>query len=332
MKRALILGVSGQDGAYLSRLLLEKGYEVHGTSRDAETQNFARLERLGIRDRVATHSTSLRDFREMLQLLTTVRPDEIYNLAGQTSVGLSFAQPFEAIDSIANATLILLEVVRYLKAPHVRMYNASSSEAFGEIAAASAADEDTPFRPRSPYATAKATAHWTTVNYRQAYGIFACSGVLFNHESPLRGERFVTKKIVRAAVAIAAGLRRRLTLGDLSVSRDWGYAPEYVEAMWRMLQQDHAADYVIATGESHTLEQFVAAAFAAVDLDWREHTDIDRSLFRPNDLAFSRGDASRAARELGWEAKTRFRELVKVLVDAEQTEASLVEAVSHEDA
>lgn len=319
MKRALILGVSGQDGAWLSRLLLEKGYEIHGTSRDAETQSFERLTTLGIRDRVATHSTSLRDFREMLQLLTTVRPNEVYNLAGQTSVGLSFAQPFEAIESIAHATLILLEVVRYLRIPNVRIYNASSSESFGETAPGVAATEETPFRPRSPYATAKATAHWTTLNYRQAYGIFACSGILFNHESPLRGERFVTKKVVRAAVEIAAGVRRRLTLGDVSVARDWGYAPEYVDAMWRMLQHHEPADYVIATGESHTLEQFVEAAFSAVDLDWREHVDIDQSLLRPNDLSFSRGDASRAARELGWEAKTRFTELVRLLVESEQS-------------
>jgi GDPmannose 4,6-dehydratase len=320
MKRGLILGVSGQDGAYLSRLLLERGYEVHGTSRDAEIQTFARLESLGIRERVVTHSTSLRDFREMLQLLTNVRPDEIYNLAGQTSVGLSFAQPFEAIDSIAQATLILLEVVRYLRTPEVRIYNASSSEAFGETAPGSISNEDTPFQPRSPYATAKATAHWTTINYRQAYGIFACSGILFNHESPLRSQRFVTKKVVRAAVEIARGTRRRLTLGDLSVVRDWGYAPEYVEAMWRMLQQEVPADYVIATGESHTLEEFVERAFATVDLDWRDHVDIDPALLRPNDLACSRGDASRAARELGWTARTAFHELVTLLVNAEQEE------------
>lgn len=317
MKRALILGVSGQDGAYLSRFLLDKGYEVHGTSRDAELQPFTRLQQLGVREQVKTHSVSLRDFREMLQLLTTVQPDEIYNLAGQTSVGLSFAQPIEAIDSIAQATLILLEVVRFLNAP-VRIYNASSSESFGDTVPGQMSSEETPFMPRSPYATAKATAHWTTTNYRQAYGIFACSGILFNHESPLRSERFVTKKITAGAVAIAAGRESRLTLGDLSVSRDWGYAPEYVEAMWKMLQQEKPDDYVIATGESHTVEEFVDAAFRAAGLNWRDHVDIDRKLLRPNDIAHSCGNAGRAKRELGWEARTRFHELVPLLVDAER--------------
>lgn len=326
MKRALILGVSGQDGAYLSRFLLGKGYEVHGTSRDAEIQHFSRLHALGVRERVTTHSTSLRDFREMLQLLTSVNPDEIYNLAGQTSVGLSFEQPFEAIDSIAQATLILLEVVRYLGAGRTRIYNASSSEAFGETPHGSASNEDTPFRPRSPYATAKATAHWTTSNYRQAYGIFACSGILFNHESPLRSERFVTKKVIRAAVEIELGSPRRLTLGDLSVSRDWGYAPEYVDAMWRMLQQETPADYVIATGESHTLQQFVASVFAELGLEWRDHVDIDQSLLRPNDLQYSRGDATRAERELGWKAETRFSSLVSRLVAAEREHLALTAA------
>ena len=319
MKRALILGVSGQDGAYLSRLLLDKGYEVHGTSRDAELQRFARLDRLGIRERVTTHSTSLRDFREMLQLVSGVQPDEIYNLAGQTSVGLSFSQPIEAIESIAQATLILLEVVRFLKVP-VRVYNASSSEAFGSVAAGQACDEQTPVMPRSPYATAKATAHWTAANYRDAYGIHVSSGILFNHESPLRSERFVTKKIVSAAVAIAGGAKTRLTLGDLTVARDWGYASEYVDAMWRMLQQDEAGDYVIATGESHTVEELVEAVFAEVGLRWRDHVDIDTSLFRPSDIRYNRGNAAKAAAQLGWRATTRFAELVRILVDAERND------------
>jgi GDPmannose 4,6-dehydratase len=313
MKRALILGVSGQDGTYLSRLLIEKGYEVHGTSRDVELQRFTRLEEFGIRERVQTHSTSLRDFREVLQLVANVKPDEIYNLAGQTSVGLSFSQPFEAMESIAQSMLIVLEVVRFLKLP-VRVYNASSSETFGEIAPGEASNEETPFMPRSPYATAKATAHWTTTNYREAYGIYACSGILFNHESPLRSERFVTKKIVQAAIDIAEGRRDRVTLGDLAVSRDWGYAPEYVDAMWRMLQQERADDYVIATGESHTVEEFVAATFAEVGLDWRKHVDQDPALFRPTDIRYSRGDASKAKRQLEWEAETKFGALVAKLV------------------
>jgi len=315
MKRALILGVSGQDGTYLSRLLLEKGYEVHGTSRDVELQRFTRLEQFGIRERVQTHSTSLRDFREVLQLVANVKPDEIYNLAGQTSVGLSFSQPFEAMESIAQSMLIVLEVVRFLKLP-VRVYNASSSETFGETAPGDASNEETPFIPRSPYATAKATAHWTTANYREAYGIYACSGILFNHESPLRSERFVTKKIVQAAIDIAAGRRDRVTLGDLAVSRDWGYAPEYVDAMWRMLQQERADDYVIATGESHTVEEFVAATFAEVGLDWRKHVDQDPDLFRPTDIRYSRGDASKAKHKLGWEAETKFGALIPCLVKA----------------
>src|SRR5437763_5708023 len=270
VKRALIFGASGQDGAYLSRLLLDRGYEVHGASRDAESQSFRRLETLGIRDRVTTHSASTDDFRELLQLVDGIRPDEIYNLAGQTSVALSFAQPVEAMDSIARAALILLEVIRYLKIP-VRLYNSASSECFGEIRRGEASDEHSPFFPRSPYATAKATAHWATVNYREAYGIYACSGILFNHDSPLRSSRFVTKKVVAAAAEIAAGKRERLKLGRLDISRDWGYAPEYVEAMWRMLQQEAPDDFVIATGESHTLEEFVAVAFAELGIDWKEH-------------------------------------------------------------
>jgi GDPmannose 4,6-dehydratase len=312
MKRALIFGVSGQDGAYLSRLLLEKGYEVHGASRDAESQSFHRLEVLGLRDRVMTHSASPRDFRELLQLIDGIRPDEIYNLAGQSSVGLSFSQPVDTMDSIAQATLVMLEVIRYLRLP-VRLYNSASSECFGETSPGNASDENTPFFPRSPYATAKAAAHWTTANYREAYGIYACSGILFNHESPLRSERFVTKKIFAAAAEIAAGSSRRLTLGRLDVARDWGYAPEYVDAMWRMLQQDKASDFVIATGESHTLEELTETAFAEFSLDWRDHVDIDRSLFRASEIKCSRGNPDKSRRLLGWEAAVRFPELVRLL-------------------
>lgn len=317
VKRALIFGISGQDGAYLARLLLDRGYEVHGTSRDAETQPFARLRALGVRERVTTHSASLRDFRDLLQLIDGIRPDEIYNLAGQSSVALSFSQPVETMESIAHATVVILEVIRYLKLP-VRFYNSSSSECFGETPAGSSSDEETPFFPRSPYATAKASAHWTTANYRDAYGIYACSGILFNHESPLRSERFATKKLVRAAVDIAAGRRERVSVGRLDVSRDWGYAPEYVEAMWRMLQHERAEDFVIATGESHTLEQFTAAVFAEFGLDWRQHVDVDPTLFRASDLAYSCGNATKSRRLLGWEAQTKFADLVKVLAAAER--------------
>ena len=321
MKRALVFGVSGQDGAYLSELLLGKGYEVHGTSRDAELQSFSRLDLLGVRDRVMMHSASMRDFRSLLQLIAAIEPDEIYNLAGQTSVALSFSQPFEAIESIANAQLLLLEVLRFLGKP-IRLYNASSSESFGTIPPGTASDESTPFMPRSPYATAKATAHWLTANYRDAYGLFACSGILFNHESPLRPDRFVTRTVVRAACEIAAGKKMRLSLGDIAVARDWGYAPEFADAMWRMLQQDHPDDYVIATGEAHTLEQFVAEAFKAVGLDWHEHVDIDRTLFRTSDIRYSRGNPAKAQRVLGWEPKTRFHELIALLVNAETTPAA----------
>jgi GDPmannose 4,6-dehydratase len=316
MKRALIFGISGQDGAYLAQLLLSKGYDVHGTSRDADLQSFTRLDALGVRERVTAHSVSLRDFRELLQIVTALRPDEIYNLAGQSSVGLSFSQPMETMESIAQAELLLLEVIRYLKLP-TRLYNAGSSECFGQQPHGTAADESTPFNPRSPYAAAKAAAHWTTVNYRDAYGLFACSGILFNHESPLRSERFVTKKIARAAAEIAAGRRDRVALGDLSLSRDWGYAAEYVEAMWLMLQQETPEDYVIATGEAHSIEELVAAAFAHVKLDWREHVTIDPALRRPLDIQYSCGDPSKARRVLGWEPKTKFNDVVRAMVNAE---------------
>jgi GDPmannose 4,6-dehydratase len=315
VKRALIFGVSGQDGAYLSKLLLDRGYEVHGASRDAESQSFRRLALLGIRDRVTTHSAAARDFRQLLQLIDGIRPDEIYNLAGQSSVGLSFSQPAETMDSIAQATLVMLEVIRYLKLP-VRLYNSASSECFGEVAPGGASDESTPFFPRSPYATAKAAAYWTTANYREAYGIYACSGILFNHESPLRSERFVTKKIFAAAAAIASGSSDRLTLGRLDVSRDWGYAPEYVEAMWRMLQHDTPQDFVIATGESHTLEELTSAAFACFDLDWHDHVDIDPALFRASEIGYSRGNPEKAQRLLGWKATTKFDDLVSILAKA----------------
>jgi len=314
VKRALIFGVSGQDGAYLSRLLLDRGYEVHGASRDAESQPFRNLTTLGIRDRIVAHSAAARDFRQLLQLVDSIHPDEIYNLAGQTSVALSFSQPVETMDSIAQATLVMLEVIRYLKLP-VRLYNSASSECFGDVTPGDASDESRPFFPRSPYATAKAAAFWTTANYREAYGIYACSGILFNHESPLRSERFVTKKIFAAAAAIAAGARTRLTLGRLDVSRDWGYAPEYVEAMWRMLQQDTPQDFVIATGESHTLEELTSAAFACFNLDWHDHVDIDQSLYRASEIAYSRGNPEKARKVLGWEAETKLEKLVRLLAD-----------------
>ncbi len=311
MRQALICGVSGQDGAYLAQLLLNKGYAVCGTSRDAQISSFQNLVKLGIRDRVQLESMSLTDFRSVLQVLTKIQPDEIYNLAGQSSVGLSFNQPVETLESIATGTLNLLEVIRFIGAP-IRLYSAGSGECFGDTGD-TPADEMTPFRPRSPYAVAKATAFWEVANYREAYGLFACSGILFNHESPLRPTRFVTQKIIAAARRIAGGDTESLKLGNLAVKRDWGWAPEYVEAMYLMLQQHQPDDFVIATGASYTLEEFVATAFAAVNLDWKSHVEIDKSLFRPTDLAGGLGNPTQAKIKLGWQAQYQMPDVVKMM-------------------
>ncbi len=315
-KRALICGVSGQDGSYLAQLLLSKDYSVVGTSRDAQMASFGNLSRLGIRDRVELFSMALTDFRSTLQVLEDTRPDEVYNLSGVTSVAFSFQQPVETIASIGVGCLNLLEAVRFLGRP-IRLYHASSSECFGDTGA-SAADETTPFRPRSPYAVAKATAHWAVVNYREAYGVHASNGLLFNHESPLRPDRFVTKKIVAAACAIAAGSHQKLRLGNLDVHRDWGFAPEYVDAMWRILQLEEAVDLVIATGQTHSLQDFVAAAFAEVGLDWSEHVEIDETLRRPTDIAYSAGNPAKAQKLICWRAENVMRDVVRRLVEGER--------------
>jgi GDPmannose 4,6-dehydratase len=314
MKKALICGVSGQDGAYLAELLLKQGYTVCGTSRDAQISPFQNLVHLGIKDQVKLESMSLTDFRSVLQVLTKIQPDEVYNLAGQTSVGLSFGQPVETLESIATGTLNLLEAIRFLGAT-IKLYNAGSSECFGDTGNVAAA-ENTPFRPRSPYAVAKAAAFWEVANYREAYGLFACSGILFNHESPLRPERFVTQKIVATACRIAQGSKEKLYLGNMSIQRDWGWAQEYVEAMYLMLQQSQPDDYVIATGESTSLEDFVAAAFVSVNLDWHDHVVVDSNLFRPTDLAVGKGNPSKAKKQLGWEARYKMQDVVKMMVDA----------------
>ncbi|MEH1836085.1 MAG: GDP-mannose 4,6-dehydratase [Nostoc sp.] len=316
MKKALICGISGQDGAYLTQFLINKDYLVCGTSRDAQISPFRNLVNLGIKDQVKLESMALNDFRSVLQVLTKIQPNEIYNLAGQSSVGLSFEQPVETLESIATGTLNLLEAIRFLSVP-IKLYNAGSSECFGDTGE-TAADETTPFRPRSPYAVAKATAFWEVANYREAYGLFACSGILFNHESPLRPERFVTQKIVAGACRIAQGSNEKLYLGNIQIQRDWGWAPEYVEAMYLMLQQEQPDDYVIATGESSSLEEFVAAAFASVDLDWREHVVIDNSLLRPTDLAVGRGNPVKAKNKLGWQAKYKMQDVVRMMVEARQ--------------
>lgn len=311
--RALICGVGGQDGAYLAQLLLEKGYEVWGTSRDAQITNFRNLDVLRIVERVSLCSMAPTDFRSVLSVLTRSLPDEVYFLAGQSSVGLSFEQPVETLESITVGTLNMLEAIRFLGG-EIKLYHASSSECFGDVGRVPAS-ESTPFHPRSPYAVAKASAHWMVANYRDAYGLFACSGILFNHESPLRPSRFVTRKIVDAAMRISQGSAEKLALGRLDIVRDWGWAPEYVDAMWRMLQQDRPVDYVIATGVAVSLEDFVRHVFESVGLDWREHVTTDPGLYRPSDIDWSQGDASRAQAGLGWEARIKMPELAKLLVD-----------------
>ena len=321
MPRALIFGVSGQDGAYLARLLLDRGYEVIGASRDAQVAPFGSLAKLGIRDRIQVISAAITDFRSVLQVLAKVQPDEIYNLAGQTSVGLSFELPVETLESVAVGTLNILESLRFLGRP-AKFYSACSSECFGE-AGEQPADELTPFRPRSPYALAKSTAFWAVANYREAYGLFACSGILFNHESPLRPERFVTQKIVAAACRLAAGeTSGKLKLGNLGVERDWGWAPEYVEAMYLMLQQERAGDFVIATGESRPLESFVEQAFTCVGLDWREHVTTDKALLRPTDLQKGWANPAKAHRELGWQARLKMADVVRLMVAARREDRS----------
>jgi GDPmannose 4,6-dehydratase len=314
MKKALICGITGQDGAYLAQSLLQKGYAVYGTSRDAQMSSFRNLVQLGIRKQVNLESMSLNDFRSVLQVITKVKPDEIYNLAGQSSVGLSFEQPVETMESISVGTLNLLEAIRFINLP-VKFYNAGSGECFGNTI--EPADENTPFRPRSPYAVAKATAFWEVANYRESYGIFACSGILFNHESPLRPERFVTRKIVATACRMAKGSSEKLNLGNISIQRDWGWAPEYVEAMWLMLQQEQPDDYVIATGETCKLEDFVAEAFKAVGLNWKHHVQIDNSLLRPTDLAVGRANPKKAKEKLGWVAKYKMKDVVKNMIGEE---------------
>lgn len=314
MKKALICGISGQDGAYLAKLLLEKGYQVYGGSRDAQMSSFRNLERLGIREAIQVVSVSINDFRSVLQTLQKVQPDEVYNLAGQSSVGLSFEQPVETLESISIGTLNLLESIRFTNRP-IRFYNAGSSECFGDTGTL-AADENTPFRPRSPYGVAKAAAFWQVANYREAYQLHASTGILFNHESPLRPERFVTQKIVSAACRIANGSKEKLTLGNVDIARDWGWAPDYVEAMWRMLQQEQADDFVIATGQTHTLQEFIAVVFEQAGLNYEEHVVSDPQLFRPTDIAEGHANPAKAKQLLNWEARHSMEAVARMMVDA----------------
>lgn len=311
-KTALVCGVTGQDGAYLSSLLFSKGYDVWGTSRDAGRASLINLEILGITGKIHCVSMLPEDFKSVLVVLQNVKPSEVYYLAGQSSVGLSFEQPAETIKSAVVGILNLLEACRMFDRS-IRLYHAGSSEAFGDTQGV-AADETTAFHPRSPYAVAKASAFWLVNNYREAYDLFVCTGILFNHESQLRPPRFVTQKIISAAKRIAAGSEETLRLGRLDIARDWGWAPEYVEAMWKMLQQNVPEDFVIATGKTYTLEQFVARAFAHFDLDWRKYVEQDASLLRPTDIEISRANPSKAARLLEWKAQYEMPDVVDMML------------------
>ena len=320
MKKALITGITGQDGSYLAELLLSKNYEVHGIIRRASSFNTGRIDHLykdphinGVH--LFLHYGDIADSTNLIKLLYRIKPDEVYHLAAQSHVRVSFDIPEYTGDVTALGTIRLLEAIREtgLKA---KFYQASSSEMFGKIRE-SPQSETTSFHPRSPYGAAKVYAYWATVNYREAYGMFACNGILFNHESPRRGETFVTRKITRAAAHIKAGLQNKLYLGNLNAKRDWGYAKEYVDAMWRMLQHDEPDDYVIATGETHSVEEFLTEAFSHVGLDWHDYVEIDPKYMRPAEVDVLIGDASKAKRKLGWEPKVTFKELVHLMVDAD---------------
>jgi GDPmannose 4,6-dehydratase len=314
-KRALICGISGQDGTYLAQLLLDRGYEVWGSSRDAELATFNNLRRIGIYDSVRLVSLNLRDVSSVLGLLRRIRPDEIFSLAGQSSVGLSFEQPVETIESISLGALSMLEAIR-LSDLDVRLYNAGSTECFGDTGNF-VANEESPFNPCSPYAVAKSSAYWTVANYRQAYGMYACTGILSNHDSPLRPKRFVTRKIIQVVASLAAGRDVRLSLGNLNIERDWGWAPEYVKAMAAMLNQGSPGDYIIATGKSHTLLEFVDTAFGLINKDWHNYVTVDETLMRPTDILQNKVDPSKAASGLGWIAENRMTDVVRMMLEAE---------------
>ena len=313
--RALIYGISGQDGAYLAKFLLDRNYEVWGASRDVVNARFWRLEYVGVLSKVHLISASLGDFRSVLNSLALSQPDEVYNLAGQSSVALSFEQPVETIESVSTGTLNLLEAIRFFN-KDIKLYNAASSECFGDIKSARA-NEETPFHPRSPYAIAKSAAFWLVSNYREAWGLFACNGILFNHESPLRGERFVTRKVISGVAAILRGSKEKLRLGNTDVSRDWGWAPEYVQAMWLIMQHSKPEDFVIATGETHSLGEFVECAFQTAGLNSGEFLERDLSLLRPTDMSMSFADPGKAARVLNWKAQIKMNDIVRLMLEAE---------------
>jgi len=316
MKRALITGITGQDGSYLAEFLLSKEYEVHGLIRLASTSNTNRIEHISQDpnggSRFVLHNGDLSNTGQMANLLGTVRPDEVYHLAAQSHVKVSFEMPEYTGDITGLSTTRMLEAIRR-SGVQTRFYQASSSEMFGDAPAPQ--NEATPFRPRSPYAAAKVYAHWMAVTYRESYGLFACNGILFNHESPRRGEAFVTRKITRALAAILAGKSKRLVLGNLDASRDWGYAPDYVEAMWLMLQQDRPQDYVVGTGETHSIRDFLNAAFGYVGLKWQDYVETDPQYMRPLEVPMLVADSSKAKRDFGWEPRIRFNDVVRVMVD-----------------
>ena len=310
-KKALILGVTGQDGAYLSELLVGKEYEVHGTSRDHIASSFENLVKIGIRERVIVHSLKLDSVEDIRKLLNELNPDEIYNLAGQSSVGLSFERPLETFHSIASVTINILEGMRLDKSK-ARFFNAGSGEIFGETPVP--ASEETSVNPKSPYGVAKAAALQMVKSYRGSYDIFAATGILFNHESLLRPEKFVTQKIVRAAIRIANGSKERLKLGNLDIYRDWGWAPDYVDAMWRILQQEKPEDFVIATGEIHSLKEFIEKVFNTLGLHAWDHVDSDPGLLRPSDILKSAGNPKRACKLLNWRSVNTLSEVINKLL------------------
>lgn len=322
MKRALITGITGQDGSYLAELLLEKGYEVHGIIRRASNFNTQRIDHLYTdphdeKGRLKLHFGDLTDSTALVKLLYDLQPDEIYNLGAQSHVRVSFDVPESTGDIVGLGTLRILEAIRDTKLiDKVRFYQASSSEMFGKVSEAPQT-EKTPFWPRSPYGCAKVYAHCLTVNYRESYGLHANSGILFNHESPRRGETFVTRKITRAATRIKLGLQDKLYLGNLDAKRDWGYAAEYAEMMWLMLQQDQPDDYVVATGETHSIREFCVEAFALLNLNWEQYVEYDKTYERPAEVDLLIGDASKAKEKLGWDPQVKFKDLVRIMIDAD---------------
>jgi GDPmannose 4,6-dehydratase len=319
MKKALITGITGQDGSYLAELLLAKGYDVHGLIRRASTFNTGRLDPIyqdphQPENRLHLHYGDLSDSSQLTNLIYNIQPDEIYHLGAQSHVMVSFEMPEYTGDITGIGTTRLLESIRH-SGIRTRFYQASSSEMYGDAPAPQ--NEETPFRPRSPYAVAKVYSYWTVNNYREGYNLYACNGILFNHESPRRGETFVSRKITRAVARIKLGIQDKLYLGNLEAKRDWGYAPEYVEAMWRILQQDQSDNFVIATGETHSVRDFLDEAFGGVDLDWKKYVEIDKRYLRPTEVDLLVGDARKAKRQLGWEPKVRFKELVGIMVEAD---------------